>query len=357
MEDTIEKNRQYCLNCHHPLPGFAEYCPQCGQKDTDGKVSFWKMVNDFAVALVDIDGRIYKTLGHLFIPGKLTGEYFKGRHRRYLHPLRIFLVMTVIHFAVISWLGGESIRKALSRFNENQVRYAYQEYFVGRMEEVKDDVAKGFPQKESAAEVVDSLKVRFETNRGDSITFPYLVVRNFSLDSIESKNLDIRLADLMILSPDSLVAKYEVEGFVGRTIVTQLKKLLTEGTSFTEFLIGKFIWMVVLMMPALALILKLMYIRRRRYYVEHLVFAFHYHAFAFLAVSIGLLLDFYVKKLGFTGLALGATLIYLFLAMRKFYRQGYIKTFFKYSFFNFSYLFIFIVFWTLTLIISALTYG
>lgn len=43
----------------------------------------------------------------LFIPGKLTTEYFKGRHVAYVPPVRIFLTLAVIHFAILGFSGFE----------------------------------------------------------------------------------------------------------------------------------------------------------------------------------------------------------------------------------------------------------
>ena len=39
-------------------------------------------------------------------------------------------------------------------------------------------------------------------------------------------------------------------------------------------------------LPLLALVMKLMYWRPKRYYVEHLLFLVHNHAFVFLALTI-----------------------------------------------------------------------
>src|SRR5690606_19705106 len=83
---------------------------------------------------------------------------------------------------------------------------------------------------------------------------------------------------------------------------------------------------VFLMLPAFALLLKLLYVRRKRYYVEHFVFGLHTHAFTFLMFTIMLL--------GRTNwIRLPATLwmlAYFFLAMKRYYGQGWLKTTLKY---------------------------
>jgi hypothetical protein len=93
-----------------------------------------------------------------------------------------------------------------------------------------------------------------------------------------------------------------------------------------------------ILLPVFALFLKILYVRRRRYYVEHLIFSFHYHAVVFLAAilylaSYGLAEHFGLTSItnnlaGFLWLYLT---IYLIVAMRNVYRQGWFKTLTKWS--------------------------
>lgn len=67
--------------------------------------------------------------------------------------------------------------------------------------------------------------------------------------------------------------------------------------------------------PLFALLMKLLFLRRDRYYVEHLVFALHVHAFAFVLLAIAALVsDDLIVSLAL--LAVGA---YLYLALWKAY--------------------------------------
>ncbi len=88
-----------------------------------------------------------------------------------------------------------------------------------------------------------------------------------------------------------------------------------------------------MMVPVFALILKLAYVRRRRYYSEHLVFALHVHSFAFIALAVATLIH--------RGKAIAAasalTLVHLFLAQRRVYGQSRFRTFLKWSLVLFFY--------------------
>jgi Protein of unknown function (DUF3667) len=83
---------------------------------------------------------------------------------------------------------------------------------------------------------------------------------------------------------------------------------------------------MIVLLPVFALLLKLFW--RRRYYAEHLIFALHYHAFALIALTPG---GFLAGKAGdsATGIALILCLVYLFLALRRVYADGRLRTFAK----------------------------
>ena len=63
-----------------------------------------------------------------------------------------------------------------------------------------------------------------------------------------------------------------------------LKVAKNSGVDFLNYLLGLLPLVVFLMTPAFAFILWLLHIRSKRYYVEHLVFALHFHAFLYLLI-------------------------------------------------------------------------
>ena len=92
-------------------------------------------------------------------------------------------------------------------------------------------------------------------------------------------------------------------------------------------------------LPIFTLFLKLFYIRRKYTYVDHLVFVFHTQTVFFMLLSIYYLIDLFgidPQLWIFTILFL----VYLFLAMRKFYSQGIFKTLIKFSMLNIIYMII-----------------
>jgi len=98
---------------------------------------------------------------------------------------------------------------------------------------------------------------------------------------------------------------------------------------FGDKFIGRLSTANLILLPIFALLFKLLYIRRSRFYVEHLVFALHYYGF----FSIGTTLVIFFSKVVHVPLVNVAIVLwmlaYLPVAMFVNYRQGIIKTFIK----------------------------
>jgi hypothetical protein len=341
----------HCLNCERPLPPEGEYCPYCSQKRTTGRIPLSRLLGEFFESTFNLDSKIFRTLGAIFLPGKLSVEYFRGRHQLYYGPVRLFLVMAVVHFAVINDFMKDKLNFGEAGFFFD-IRQAYSADLLEEMRQEKDAVRDQFAGEQRALAALDSLTRRLEKGARDSIKLL------FTLDNTPAGRTTLlvtqkptALSDIFFLEYEELLDRYQINGWWLRLANRQMIKLIRAPSDFTRYLLGQFTWMLLTMMPALALTLKLMYLRRRRYFVEHLVFTFHYHAFAFLLMSAALLLNAYFEEA--PEWALLAIMIYMFLAMRRFYAQHWLKTFVKFCALCFFYLMTFIFFLIATLAISA----
>ncbi|NIP78705.1 MAG: hypothetical protein GWM90_05665 [Gemmatimonadetes bacterium] len=123
-------------------------------------------------------------------------------------------------------------------------------------------------------------------------------------------------------------------GVVDSVVSGQLRRLgAMEPGEAVETFTGTFFnyvpTMMFILLPVFAGVLKLLYIRRRRYYAEHFVFLLHVHSFVFLLATVMLLFRRWVT--GWLEVALGLwILVYIYLAMKRVYGQGWLKTFVKY---------------------------
>ena len=89
----------HCEDCGTELHG--HYCSNCGQVAVDYRRSFRHVIADVAESFLNWDSKFTKTLGLLLIsPGWLTNQFVAGRRTRYLHPLRLYLLVSIVFFSV-----------------------------------------------------------------------------------------------------------------------------------------------------------------------------------------------------------------------------------------------------------------
>lgn len=89
----------HCPNCGATLNG--SFCAQCGQKVAPLNPSLRESLHELAPELLDVDGRLFRSVLLLLTrPGFLSREQFEGRRARYLSPIRLYLIFSVLYFGV-----------------------------------------------------------------------------------------------------------------------------------------------------------------------------------------------------------------------------------------------------------------
>lgn len=323
-----------CLNCGDPTPG--EYCPTCGQRKVDVRVSVRAMVMDVLEDQFILEHRLPNTLkGLLFHPGLLTAEHLNGRIARYIAPFRLYLVSSLLFFLLLSITSLQMLERANFGDGRDRVPGAQTDSLtLTRLDSLLADTL--LPAGVRPALAVGRDTVLNRLSRADSIVVSRRLERG---QWAEDADIDTGMPAV-----DSLL----------RERITTLAAMETEDAVRTvarEF----FGWVPTVMfvlLPVFALVLKTLYIRRRRYYAEHFVFLLHVHSFVFVMFAALLLL----RELGWlngwlvTGL-LGWTVVYIYLALRRVYGQGWFKTFVKYWVLGWMY------FWILTFTIPLAIIG
>ena len=87
-----------CLNCDHTFTG--RYCNECGEKVIipDDR-SFKSMMIHLSEALFSLDNKFLRSFKFfLKRPGSLTFFYSYGPRKKYLTPLSLFIIFSVIYF-------------------------------------------------------------------------------------------------------------------------------------------------------------------------------------------------------------------------------------------------------------------
>ena len=93
-----------CANCGATISGL--FCPTCGRRHRQGIPPIPDMLSEFFTSFLEFDKRIMRTIGALFVPGRLTREFRQGRGALYISPMRTFLVTAAAAFGTSSLLGS-----------------------------------------------------------------------------------------------------------------------------------------------------------------------------------------------------------------------------------------------------------
>lgn len=364
VSEVIEEKR--CYNCDSVMSSEDKYCSNCGQKHTTGKIPVWTFIYNFFQNTFNIDAKLPKTLGNLLIfPGRLTKEFFKGRHQSFLKPVQLFVFMTLLCFTIIAFktsdfnskftLDDEEKRiQPNIQFNEGE----NQIYFLMGMDSAKIitdsllNIAKKTITSSQVEPVLDTLFQPWFTENSlsnDSMILPV------SLRPGNEQTLPIAKKDLVLMSSKELIKAYNIEGFWEQILFIQVLKSVKHEEELLDYFVGHLSWAFFLLVPLFALILKLVYIRRKQFYVEHLVFTLHFHAFAFTIFSLILLL----KELTPSWFRIALIIyvpIYLLISMKTVYQQGFFKTMFKYILLLISYLFLFTIALLITMSVAFILF-
>src|SRR5438477_1553460 len=92
----------HCQNCGAELAG--PHCAQCGQAAVDYRRSFRHVIVDVLDSFLNWDSKFFATIGLLIVkPWRLTNEFLTGRRVRYLHPLRLYLLASILFFFAVNY--------------------------------------------------------------------------------------------------------------------------------------------------------------------------------------------------------------------------------------------------------------
>jgi hypothetical protein len=253
----------HCANCGATLSG--PFCAQCGQHARSSARSLGVLLHDGWHVLTHVDSRLWRTLSALlFRPGRLTLEYFADRRERYIPPLRLYLIISVLFFAI-------------------------------------PDAGKSTFVNVRSADNAPAAKVAAEPGE--------------KCDNIHMANAVLR----------------------ARLYTLCQRTMADRGAAFEHMFRAAVPRVMFAFLPLLAAFMLLLYWHPRRLYVEHLVFFLHTHAASFLLLLALVLLGWLEKVLPIVkivsdplvGVMAVYIVVYLYLALRRFYGQSRRRTLLK----------------------------
>ncbi len=277
MAKSSHPSDRTCPNCGHSLAG--EYCPSCGQHAVDIDVPLRKFLAESLHESFALDSKLFRTFKSLlFKPGFLTQEYLAGRRARYVPPLRLYLVLSFTLFILLAWTAEVDMNAGGGSNGEAGNR--------------RSNINITLPSPDSAAASETPANGR---DSGD----------------------DTAAADTG-----------ESESTIGALISEQIARAVADPDRFRDAFLDRLAQVVFLLLPAFALLLKVLY--RRRLYVHHLIFSVYFHSFAFAVIIVSNL----IELVGFdtlSGILVLVIPVYLLFGMKRAYEQKWPRTILKWG--------------------------
>jgi hypothetical protein len=339
LPDGAATPRQPCLNCGVTLTG--QYCGNCGQRASSRLISIWQLSKEAFGDLFEIDSRVWQTLVPLLIrPGRLTSYYLQGKRARFMPPFRMYIVLSVLFFLVAFFDPSEKFSlfypaDAVAPVADQVIVHDDIAATIDALEKQIDGIPEGTSPslKASLSEIkktAGTSDIKTDCDVKDYDTAPSWLTRRLTREHL-----------LQICE--------RIQGDDGKSL---LRGLLDNVPAF-----------LILFLPILALIMKVLYPLSKRYYVEHLLFVVHLHAFFFLLLTLQIIFTRTVELLSFSSAAAGVATacvsiyipIYLYKGMREVYGQNRWITFGKFAILATSYVIGFGLMLAMALLFTAIS--
>jgi len=357
----------HCENCEQELRG--HYCSNCGQAAVSYHRSFRHVIIDVLDSFLNWDSKFIRSLGLLlWKPGWLTNQFLEGKRVRFVHPLRLYLLVSIVFFLCARLIPVSDTRNIRREDMTPEQRAVFDEKMAKLKEKQKKKhsifsfTSDGKKKEQSAATATPSAspsdssapaeqtspaKAQATATPADLDTAIDQLVDEKSADRVDEKQKE---GPHLKFGPDNHEAKTPFEIWLKQRVKDQIGEDGSRGKLFLETLRSNLSTMMLFCIPLFAFILKILYLRQKRFYIEHLVYALNIHAFFYLAsilvvlASIGLYRVIPgAPQVLLTLLLSFLVLVQIFISIRRVYRQGWFMSLFKFALGGFIYLFVIVL--------------
>lgn len=318
----------------------GRYCQHCGQENSLPRPTVWGLITHFVYDIFHFDGKFFSTLQHLlFKPGFVPRQYISGKRMRYLDPIRMYLFTSAVFFLIFFAINkGEAFVQMTGnmRLMTKMERLAYASALH---QQARGSGADTGVQKQLNYLLDTTVRIQLlktgERPDNDSSFLIQLAGSTYlmqaSTPAAPQNDLEVGDGWLGQQLRDKWRAYKQKFGDDEQAMLTDM------GTSFLH----RFPYILFVSLPFFALILKLLYIRRRQYiYTDHAIFTLYHYIFTFILLLTFFLVQELNKWLNWgvldflAGVLFLSGGVYLFLAMKRFYGQKGFKTFGKFLLLN-----------------------
>ncbi|MFZ2990670.1 DUF3667 domain-containing protein [Ideonella sp.] len=267
-----------CRNCGHDLAALPEahFCPHCGQETVLHPPTLWEFVHEFITHYVALEGALWRTLGALLLrPGKLTREYFHGRRKHYVLPLRVYLTASFVFFLVVKLLGG----------SHTTVHDFEEETLAAISSSQPADAA-------SAASAASTASAASATSTASAASSAAVALQSASAASSADEEPRSARSQARRAAMATYLACAKAPGSCNWLDTNIGKFIIKSQTADAQHIdwqpriVATAPYAIFLMLPLFAGLLQLIYWGRRMPYGEHFVFSLHLHSFWFIALLL-----------------------------------------------------------------------
>ncbi len=384
-----------CLNCNYQVKTENKYCPSCGQENADKRISLKLLLQDTIATAFNFESRVFRTIPlFLFYPGRLTNEFLEGRRVRYMHPFKIYLLSSLLFFFVIIKLFTPAIEAAIRNFdkktenlnvnltlNDSTIANNSTDDQINPDDELEQDTISSEMLEKIRVQqksITDSLSKIIADVSGGKI-----VNTDINIDSLENLVQDsaamaqtlysfnkkanqkvgslrrfYRLIQDREMTSEALVDSLNMHSKMGNELyfAEQILKIgRNDPAMFLTNIINNIGTLMFFTLPILALFFMPFYFRRKKYYIDHLIFTLHLQAFTFIILTLAALF-FYWGLWGISLITFVGLIVYVWFAFKNVYKQGFFKTTIKSYLISLLYLITLIFMLSINLIYSFLMF-
>ncbi len=336
----------HCQNCGAELTG--PHCAQCGQAAIDYRRSFRHVIVDVLDSFLNWDSKFFATIGLLIVkPWRLTNEFLAGKRVRYLHPLRLYLLASILFFFAVNY-GAKGLRLEPGKISEKN-RTAIAAAVAEKRDEIEAEFDKenlSTEERKKAQDALDYLTKPSPAATAAAEQQPSPTITPTASPSEPGKRTYGAVDERPFLVFD---ADTKSSTPFERWLETRAKEKMGEhGTKmglFIATLFSNLPYMMLCCIPLFAFVLKVLYIRRHIFYIDHLIYALHIHTFLYTGVMLIVLATMGLNRIAPPALAgwIIALLwilfvVQIFLSIRRVYRQGWFMSTLKFFVGGFVYM-------------------
>src|SRR6266576_2306636 len=324
----------HCENCGAQLRG--HWCAKCGQPAIDYRRSFRHVIADLLNEFLNWDSKFFATIGLLLVrPWKLTNQFLAGHRVRYVHPLRLYLLASILFFFAVNY-GAKGLHFEPGKVSPKD------------RAELEADLKK----EDLPPPAREKLEALLRESPPPPAPSPQTTAPSPSPAPKTDKQKQEfgKIGERPFVVFDQAKSTTPFESWIEARAKEKMGEHGTKMGLFIATLFSNLPYMMLCCIPLFAFVLKILYLRRRTFYIDHLIYALHIHTFFYTAIMLIVLATIGLNRFA-PGAVAGLVIVFLwiafvtqiFLSIRRVYRQGWVISIFKFLFGGFVYLMVLVI--------------